>query len=95
MSEDKPAETADFWPTVKEMTKDLPKEQRDVLSAMLWLAWLATAEEATIKHRSEQALNAGFDESFTPEQAELLVKYRAGDLDVHMVPRFIKATFIR
>ncbi|WP_410612646.1 hypothetical protein [Amycolatopsis sp. lyj-109] len=95
MSEDKSAESADFGSTIKEFTKTLPKEQQDFLSAMLWLAWFATAEEEAIKDKFEQSLSSEFDESFKPEQAELLVKYYSGALDVHMAPRFIKATFIR
>ncbi|OXM63273.1 hypothetical protein [Amycolatopsis vastitatis] len=87
MSEDKQADFANFWPTVTELTKNLPKEQQDFLSAMLWLAWLATAEEEAIK--------SDFEVSFTPEQAALLVDYHAGSTAVHMVPRFIKADFIK
>jgi hypothetical protein len=95
MSEDKQAGFADFWPTVKELTKNLPKEQQDFLSAMLWLAWLATAEEEAIKRRFEESFTSEFDESFTPEQADLLVKYHSGAHATHMVPRFIRAQFIR
>jgi phosphoserine phosphatase len=87
MPEDKPADFAGFWPKIKELTKDLPKEQQDFLSAMFWLAWLATAEE--------EALEREFEESFTPEQASLLVDYHSGGKSVHMVPRFIRSHFIR
>ncbi|WP_086848900.1 hypothetical protein [Amycolatopsis kentuckyensis] len=81
------SEFATLWPKIKELTEDLPEPQKELLAAIFWLAWAATAQE--------KALEEGFVDSFTPEQATLLQQYSSGSGAVVAVPRLIKASSIR
>jgi hypothetical protein len=86
MSEEKPEETkefAEFWETLHNHPEKLSASQKALLNSSVRLAWAATA--------TDNQLSAGFDESFTPEQAELLRNYHAGPEDrVQLLPRFFK-----
>ncbi|MGV9362210.1 hypothetical protein [Amycolatopsis sp. NPDC003731] len=92
---DPSAELADFWPNLKKLAEALPEKQQEFLSAVLWFAWLATAKEGAVERRITEAFSSEFDESFTPEQQELLVNYQSDSSAAFVVPRFIKASFIR
>jgi hypothetical protein len=47
------------------------EDERSFLSAILWIAWILTAQK--------EDLAAGFDDSFTPEQADLIKEYSSGN----------------
>ncbi|RSM48749.1 hypothetical protein DMA12_06425 [Amycolatopsis balhimycina DSM 5908] len=47
------------------------EDERKFLSAILWIAWILTAQKEDLK--------AGFNESFTPEQADLITAYSHGN----------------
>jgi hypothetical protein len=52
----------------KETLED--EDERRFLSAILWIAWILTAQK--------DDLEAGFDESDTPDQADLITAYSSG-----------------
>lgn len=81
MSKDKSAKYATFLRDVQRATKDLPKSQRELLFASLFLAWISVAKE--------EELEKGFSGAFTPDQAALLVKYAGGSTLVHLTPRLV------
>ncbi|MEV6639109.1 hypothetical protein [Amycolatopsis sp. NPDC051371] len=88
MSEEEIAEFAGFWKAVQEHTSDLSEPQKALLNMSVKFAWVATA--------TDEQLEKGFVESFTPEQAALVRDYQSPDENVQLLPRlyrgFIKLT---
>ncbi|MFJ1767535.1 hypothetical protein ACIOD2_44915 [Amycolatopsis sp. NPDC088138] len=80
-------EAENFFARLDEFKKDLTDPQRDLLKAVLWLAWTATEEEGR--------LTDDFEGSFAPSQALAMVRYHTGAISpVEMIPRICKG-FIR
>jgi hypothetical protein len=72
MSEENAERVAKFNQNVlalKDTLKD-DEDQEKFLTAILWLAWLLTAEE--------EDLDRGFKDSFTSGQADLIMSYASG-----------------
>jgi hypothetical protein len=72
MSEENAERVAKFNQNVlalKDTLKD-DEDQEKFLTAILWLAWLLTAEE--------KDLEEGFNDSFTSGQADLIMGYASG-----------------
>jgi hypothetical protein len=72
MSEENAERAAKFNQNVLALKKTLKddEDQEKFLTAILWLAWLLTAEE--------EDLDNGFAGSFTPGQADLIMGYASG-----------------
>jgi hypothetical protein len=82
MSEDRAAKIARFNQNVQSLKNSLEDEdEQDLLTSALWLVWLLTAQE--------EDLAKGFDVSFTPDQADLILTYSHGG---GSLPAFVKSS---
>jgi hypothetical protein len=84
-----PEVLADFHQKLDQLKATLSPDQRELLEAILKLAWNATEQEAS--------LEKGFIGSFSPHQASMLMSYNpaAGGGVVAAIPRLIKHHLIR
>ena len=70
MSDENTAEFDEFWRKVKDATASLSEREKDLLYACVRIAWAMAVQEEELKN--------GFQGSFTPEQADMIVKYASG-----------------
>jgi hypothetical protein len=82
MPEDKVLEFAKLWHRVGDLTKTLPESQKELLNFAMKLAWVVTA--------TDEQLRKGFNESFTPEQAELVHDFHSDENGVQLLPRLFR-----
>jgi hypothetical protein len=74
----------DFCDKLKAFRETLGEKQKELLDAICEVAWEISAEND---------LESGFDGCFTPDQADLIVRYSAGE--VEMLTGRLKSNMIK
>jgi hypothetical protein len=74
----------DFCGKLKDFRETLGEKQKELLDAICEVAWEISAEDD---------LESGFDGCYTPKQADLIVRYSAGE--VEMLTGRLKSNMIK
>lgn len=87
MSKGEIAEFAELWRKVKEAIEDLTEREQELVLACLRIAWAAIVEK--------EDLEKGFQGSFTPDQADMIVQYASASGSIRSLTHLYPAHSIR